>query len=172
MNVYAEVREMMKMPMTRLKARYAEAFGEATRSSNREYLVKRIAWRLQAQKEGDLSERARRRAEELANDADLRTRAPWTANGGAGPQIAGTLRVPRRDREPQSGAMLVREYKGQRVAVKVLSKGYEFEGEVYRSLSAIANKVTGSHWNGKLFFNLAAVPGTNGASDEQSEATA
>lgn len=71
MNVYAEVRVMAKMPMADLKARYAELFGEQTRSGNRDYLVRRIAWRLQARAEGDLSERARKRAAELADDADL-----------------------------------------------------------------------------------------------------
>lgn len=70
MNVYAEVRAMAKMPMADLKARYAELFGEQTRSCNRDYLVRRIAWRLQARVEGDLSERARKRAAELADDAE------------------------------------------------------------------------------------------------------
>ena len=50
--------------------------------------------------------------------------------------------------------MLSRPYKGRDVMVLVLEKGYEYEGEVYRSLSAVAKAVTGSHWNGKLFFGL------------------
>ena len=59
-----------------LREKHLEVFGEETGSYHKEFLRKRIAWRLQAVAEGDLSERARRRAEELANDADLRTRAP------------------------------------------------------------------------------------------------
>ena len=47
-----------------------------------------------------------------------------------------------------------REYKGRRVIVKVLLNGFEFDGEIYRSLSAIAHEVTGTKWNGFLFFNL------------------
>ena len=50
--------------------------------------------------------------------------------------------------------MLTRKYRGQLVAVKVLAKGFEYDGENYRSLSAVAKVVTGSHWNGLLFFGL------------------
>ena len=67
----------------RLRDRYAELFGEETRANNKPWLVKRIAWRLQALAEGDLSERALQRAAALAIDADLRMmphapfRWPW-----------------------------------------------------------------------------------------------
>ena len=59
-----------------LRETYHEVFGEETRSRHKEFLWKRIAWRLQANEEGDLSERAKRRAAELANDADIRVRVP------------------------------------------------------------------------------------------------
>ena len=51
-------------------------------------------------------------------------------------------------------ATLNPEYKGRRVIVKVLVNGFEFDGEIYRSLSAIASEVAGTKWNGFLFFNL------------------
>ena len=57
-------------------------------------------------------------------------------------------------RLPPPGTYLEREYKGRRVIVKVLVNGFEFEGEIYRSLSAIASEVAGTKWNGFLFFNL------------------
>ena len=53
-----------------------EVFGEASRSNHKQFLFRRIAWRMQANAYGGLSERARRRALEIANDADLRIRAP------------------------------------------------------------------------------------------------
>ena len=62
--------------MAELRTRYAEVFGETTQAGHRTWLTKRIAWRLQALAEGDLSGRARRRAAELANDADLRLAPP------------------------------------------------------------------------------------------------
>jgi len=76
-----------------LKGRYIEAFGEPTRSGHKDYLVKRIAWRLQVLAEGDITERALRRAQELANDANLRIRAP-TGRRGCRPAGVGHLDEP------------------------------------------------------------------------------
>jgi hypothetical protein len=64
------------MSVGQLRERYLEEFGEIARTRNKQFLRKRVAWRIQALAEGDLSARARRRAEEIANDADLRIRAP------------------------------------------------------------------------------------------------
>src|SRR5262245_45212681 len=76
LNVAREVAALQRLTVLQLRDRYAEVFKETTNVSNRAWLVKRIAWRLQALAEGDLSERARRRAAELANDADLRLNPP------------------------------------------------------------------------------------------------
>src|SRR5256714_9827962 len=67
---------LQRRTMQELRLRYAELFGEATSAKNRTWLLRRVAWRLQALAEGDLSERARQRAAELASDADLRTTVP------------------------------------------------------------------------------------------------
>ncbi len=155
MNVYAELRTLAALPMADLKARYADLFGEQTRSCNRDYLVRRIAWRLQARAEGDLSERARRRAAELADDADLRTRAPAAAAGDDARHLVAPLKPPPSPRLPMPGTLLTRRYKGREIVAKVLEKGFEYEGRVYRSLTAISNEVTGGHWNGHLFFGIA-----------------
>ncbi|MGE0759247.1 MAG: DUF2924 domain-containing protein [Pirellulaceae bacterium] len=72
LNVGKEVAALQRMTVRELRTSYAEVFGETTRAGNKPWLVKRIAWRLQSQAEGDLSERARQRAAELANDADVR----------------------------------------------------------------------------------------------------
>ena len=69
------IEELRSLNVAALKTRYLAAFGEESKSSNKQFLFRRIAWRLQAKVEGDLSERARRRAAEIASDADL-TRAP------------------------------------------------------------------------------------------------
>src|SRR5687768_12855467 len=91
LDVDREVAGLKRMTVTQLRGRYAEAFGEPTNGQNKAWLVKRIAWRLQANAEGDLSERARKRAAELANDADLRTSPPRTK--GPAPAAA-TVEVP------------------------------------------------------------------------------
>lgn len=131
--------------------------GEPTNANNKSWLVKRIAWRLQALAEGDLSERARQRAEELARDADLRVLPPKpTPVGPAAADRTKTGMLPRqgRDRLPPAGTILTREYRGETLQVKVFDHGFEFEGQVYRSLSAVAKVITGAHYNGFLFFKL------------------
>src|SRR6202521_238331 len=145
-----------------LKKRYREVFGEASKSSNKQFLFRRIAWRLQAQVEGDLSERARRRAAEIASDADLRTRAPKGFLPGNAPGNVPWVTdrsQPQRDwRLPAPGSLLTRRLDDRQIVVKVLEEGFEYESRHYRSLSAIAREVTGTRWNGLLFFGLAERP--------------
>jgi hypothetical protein len=151
-----EVAALKRMTGKELRGRYVEVFGEATRTGNKDWLWKRIAWRMQANAAGGLTERARRRAEELANDADLRVRRPPDMPA---PSPASTTRrdkVTFRERagELMPGTVLTRPYKGRTITVTVLDNGFEFEGDVYRSLSAVAKAVTGSHWNGNYFFGV------------------
>ncbi|MCG3138802.1 MAG: hypothetical protein HJJLKODD_02671 [Phycisphaerae bacterium] len=155
-DIEAEMNSLSNLTVMRLRERYAEVFGEPTRSFNKQHLIKRIAWRLQAIREGDLSERARQRARELANDADLRIRPPAKVmdSDQSGGVTTSPFRVKPDDRLPMAGTLLKRVYKGQMIYVRVLPQGFEFNGEVYRSLSAIAHKITGSHWNGYRFFQL------------------
>lgn len=83
--------------MRELKERYAELFGEETRTHNRAWLFKRIAWRIQSLAEGDLSERAKQRAAQLAHDADLRLSPPKVdqpARVAVGPTATGPLPDP------------------------------------------------------------------------------
>ena len=76
------IEELRTLSVLQLQNRFRELFGEKSTSSNRDHLFRRIAWRLQSRVLGDLSDRARQRASELADDADLRLRAPasfWRA---------------------------------------------------------------------------------------------
>jgi hypothetical protein len=155
LNVAKEVAALKRMTVNELRAKYAEVFGEGTPGNNKPWLIKRIAWRLQALAEGDLSERARRRAAELANDAELRMNPPRTIPMSVVPAErtkTATLRVTADSRLPVLGSIITRVYKGQRLQVQVLADGFEFEGQRYKSLSAVAKAITGSHCNGYLFF--------------------
>lgn len=159
-DIYREIKELSRMTVGELREKYLEVFGEETRSRHKEFLRKRIAWRIQALVEGGLSERAKRRAEELANDADLRLRTPRDRVGSDLREVKARPRSshisPSRDsRLPLPGTLLTREYRGRDIVVKVLDDGFEFQGRRYRSLSAIAKEVTGSKWNGFLFFGIA-----------------
>ena len=152
LNIVNEVAALDRLTVGQLRQRFAELFGEATLASNRAWLVKRIAWRMQALAEGDLSERARRRAAELARDADLRLNAPRSQTTPATSLEPVTVPAPVDHRLPPPGTILTRPYKGQRVQVQVLTEGFAYAGRVYPSLSAVAKAVTGSHCNGFHFF--------------------
>ena len=157
MNVGKEVAALKRMTVRELRARYAQVFGEETQAGNKPWLVKRIAWRLQSLAEGDLSERARQRAAKLANDADVRLSPPKAKPASptpAGRTKTAALVVKGNDRLPPPGTIITRQYKDHTLQVKVLPGGLEFEGEVYKSLSAVAKAITGQHCSGYYFFRL------------------
>jgi hypothetical protein len=156
LNIAKEVAVLRRMTTKQLRARYAEVFGEHTQANNKAWLIKRIAWRLQVQAEGDLSERARRRAAELANEADLRLSPPKLpiAATSAGRTTTEAFHGNRDGRLPPPGSVITRVYKGETLQVKVLTTGFEFEGQIYRSLSAAAKAISGQHCNGMAFFRL------------------
>lgn len=146
MNVAKEVAQLERMSPKELRIRYAEVCGESTNTHNKAWLIRRIAWRLQANVEGGLTEQARARATELANDADLRVTAPKSKPALVTPQTPTSALLP--------GTVLTRSYKGRTLRVTVLDDGFEFEGEVFKSLSGVAKHVTGSHCSGNLFFKV------------------
>ena len=152
-----ELATLTHMGVSELRGKYAELLGEPTRTGNKTWLVRRIAWRLQAIVGGDLSERARRRAEELAHDADLRLTAPpgaQTTPAAIPDPTKPTLKLRSDSRVPPPGTVLTRSYKGRTLRVQVLAHGFLYAGHTYPSLSAVAKAVTGSHCNGYLFFRL------------------
>jgi Protein of unknown function (DUF2924) len=159
MSMAKQLAALKHLGVCALRTRYAEVFGEETRAGNKTWLLKRVAWRMQALEEGDLSERARQRAAELANDADLRLSPPRvpeppTESGPTGGTQVTDISLTMDHRLPPPGTILTRAYKGQALQVMVLQNGFEYEGQTYRTLSALAKAITGSHCNGFLFFGL------------------
>jgi hypothetical protein len=152
LNIVNEVATLERLSIGQLQQRFADVFGEATPASNRTWLVKRIAWRLQALAEGDLSERARRRAAELARDADLCLNPPRSKITPTIPQQPVSVPASMDPRLPPPGTILTRPYKGQQLHVQVLNDGFAYAGNVYSSLSAVAKAITGTHANGFHFF--------------------
>ena len=153
----AEIENLRQMKVGALRAKYREVCGEEPRSSNKQLLFRRIAWRLQAKVEGDLSERARRRALEIADDADLRILAPdgfFAESAPAATRLPERAGAGRDRRLPAPGTLLARQFENRRIVVKVLENGFEYQSQQYRSLSAIAREITGTRWNGLLFFGL------------------
>ena len=157
MNVDKALSALEQMTVGQLRQKYAEIFGEPTHGRHKQYLIKRIIWRMQANAYGGLSERALQRARALANLADLRLTAPRPGTSSA---MTATRAIapaaPADDRLPQPGTIVTRVYKGRTLQVEVLADGFAFDGERYDSLTAVARAATGSHWNGYLFFGLKA----------------
>ena len=156
--VLMEIENLRRATLADLRSKFRDLFQEPTQSRHREHLFRRIAWRLQALAEGDLSERAFRRAQEIARDADLRKVAPRDFLQVDGEPVQTTVsgRNHRRpdSRLPLPGVVLSRKWKGRTILVDVLADGFRYENRHYSSLSAIAVAITGTRWNGIAFFGL------------------
>jgi hypothetical protein len=169
MNLDDDLAALPTLTMAQLRQRYAELFGEASHATNKTWLIRRLAWRLQALALGDLSQRARDRAAQLANDADLRLSPPKSPFAQPSAPVrqqpaalaSGVAALPPDPRLPPPGTVLTRVYKGQQLEVTVLASGFAFQGKVFLSLSALAKAITGSHCNGYHFFRLTKFPATN-----------
>jgi len=157
-SVTAQIQALRQMKVAELRVRWRELYGEDTRSCNRDYLWRRLAWRVQELAFGGLSERAKARLAELAEHVDLRFRPPrgWkdAIEAATAPRPALETGPVRDSRLPKPGTVLSHPYRGHDIRVTVLDKGFEWQGRPYRSLSAIAREVTGQRWNGLLFFGL------------------
>lgn len=148
----AQLVTLDKLTVAELVEKYREVFGVPTRTRNKDYLRKRVAWRIQELAEGGLSEKALARIEQLASEAPVRWRTPVSA-ADAAPAIEVT--TPQRDpRLPPVGSILHRTHGGVDHQVTVLEDGFEYRGERHASLSRVARTIAGTPWNGFLFFGL------------------
>jgi len=161
--IHKEIESLRQMTTAQLKEKYREVFGEESRSNHKQFLFRRIAWRIQANAWGGLSERARRRALEIANDADLRIRAPknFLKEEPDKRRTAEACIPPTADpRLPLPGARLVRRFRGKDVIVHVRPDGgFECNGRIYKSLSRAVTEATGTRWDGFAFYGLGHRPG-------------
>jgi hypothetical protein len=149
-DVQREIKRLSKLTVGELRTEHERVAGEPLRSNNRDFLTKRILWQLQACALGGLTERCRARARELSRESDIRMRPPDQIHEA----VASTVVTPGNAGVSPAGSLITKVYRGRRLVVKVLDRGFEYEGTEYRSLSAIAQKVTGTKWNGRLFFGL------------------
>ncbi|MCA3424912.1 MAG: DUF2924 domain-containing protein [Roseomonas sp.] len=122
-----------------LKAQWRSLFGSEPPPYNRRFLESRLAYRIQELAYGGLKPETIARLEALGEQID-------------GGNI--TLRRIRQEQRPIVGTRLLREYQGVEHVVTVTREGFEYQGRPYQSLSAIARAITGTRWNGWLFFGL------------------
>ena len=142
-----ELTRLDEKSVPELLAVYREVFGRTSPSRHRQNLLRRIAWGLQCNGEYFLSKKALQRVAELVDPYDLRVSTATRIPG----------RVQETPRQPIPGTVICRTYKGEVLEVRVLEDGFEFAGQEFGSLSAVAKHITGSHWNGNLFFGTRSV---------------
>ena len=144
------------MTVAELRQKHLELYGTETRSHHKDQLFKRLAWRIQELEYGGLSNRAKRRAEEIANDIDARFLPPRKLKRSEDdPHEILPARVKAIGLHPAPGTILRREHRGQVHEVLVLENGrFEYQNRVFRSLSGIAKEITGTIWSGPLYFGL------------------
>ena len=145
-----QIETLKEMPLKELRDIYFQHFPDKKAvSSNRTYLWRRIAYKMQELEQGGLSPSTLQKLRSLMTDYDP------VNNTALKPQTAHSSGCPRRDRRlPLSVTLITKQYKGTTIQVKTLEKGFEYGGKIYKSLTAIAKEVTGAHWNGYLFFDL------------------
>lgn len=154
-----EIASLPELTVNELRERFGEVLGYASHSRNRQFLIRKLTWAIQARQWGDIPPQARARAHELADFRFLRVRMPRDAQIGVPVEPGSSvtrkkIRLSRDPRLPMPGAILTKEYDGKRIEVRVLEDGFEYNNQRYRSLSAIAREITGTSWNGFLFFSI------------------
>lgn len=158
--LHEEIAHLTTLPAHALESRHEALFGRKPETNHRQFLFRKIAWRIQADREGGLSEATKELANALAQEAPLRTRIMRNAAkrlaGMNSDQTATTVLPTGHDsRLPMPGGVIVKQFKGETLVVKVLADGFEFRDRRYKSLSAIALDLTGTKWNGFVFFGVA-----------------
>ena len=140
-----QVAQLSKLSFPELQERWRSLFGSEPPAYHRRFLVKRLAYRIQELAYGGLSEATRSQMADILQDAGLDEQA----------SIPGRGRTQKRPNDlPLAGTRLVRIWNGDRHEVTTIQGGFEYQGRRYRSLSAIAKAITGTHWNGRAFFGL------------------
>ena len=145
-SVLASITALATLPMPALKERWRELFQNEPPAFNRPYLISRLTYRIQELAYGGLSPATTARLEAIASDERYIDRET------AKKRIQG---------RPVTGTRLIREWQGTDHAVTVLEDGFEYLGRPYKSLSAVANAITGTRWSGPLFFGLRAQGGNS-----------
>ena len=137
--VLGRLAALQAAPIATLKRQWRELYGKEPPPFSRSYITSRLAYRIQELAYGGLKPETRARLEALGEQLD-------------GGNVV--LRRVRADSRPLPGTRLVREWQGVQHVVTVRSDDFEYEGRPYQSLSAIARHITGTRWNGWVFFGL------------------
>lgn len=147
-NVADRIEKLYELSSGQLMAEYTRLTGESYYTRNRKSLIRKIAWLYQTADSPPLSQMALDRVDELVKDSKLRTKPPQDFNF----DIPKRIRTKKLELKP--GTILTKTYNGEDYEVVILDRGFLWDNKIFRSISAVAKAITGSHWNGKLFFGL------------------
>ena len=154
-NISDQIPSLKDQTLETLQERYKEVFDtNKTFSNNKVFLWRRIAYRLQEQEYGELSQEIKARIGSLIQQYDpVNNKALRPTVTSAGKEVV-ALPSMRDKRLPIPGTVIYKRYKGKDIQVRVMEKGFEYNKKYYKTLSAISEEITGAHWNGYSFFNL------------------
>lgn len=152
-DVPAQLAALETMNAPGLVAAYRDLYGEPTRTRNVAYLRKRLGYRLQELAYGGLPASALERIAELGDGIPERWRMRQAEKAGLIEPPPQPLE-PRDPRIPPVGTVLRRVHNGVTHEVIVCAEGFEHAGVRFKTLSAVAKHITGTPWNGFLFFAL------------------
>ncbi len=144
-SIAEEIAELRGLHVRDLVVRYKAVYGKPPRVKHRDHLWRRIAWKIQERAFGGLSGAARKKLDELIAEIDVPLVAEQTETNKPVKRVNG---------EPAIGTTLVRVWHGQEIHATRTEEGWEHDGVVYRSLTALAMAATGSHRSGRAFFGL------------------
>jgi hypothetical protein len=144
-NLEAEIERLPSLSLPDLRQRWKMLFGHpAPKSLRRNFLARALAYQMQVEAYGGLSATTKRRLREIASAV---------RNGDASVVIGGNRIKP--------GTQMIRQWQSTTHTVTALAAGFEWNGRTYKSLSAVANAITGTNWNGFVFFGIKRAPTGN-----------
>lgn len=150
----SEIMELKEKSLDELRAKYEELFpGQQAPSNNKVFLWRKIAYRIQELEHGGVSTENQSKIQELIQQYDPINNKALRSDTATENQPK-KQRLIRDKRLPIPGTVIIKEYKGIKLEVKVLESGFEYNNKAYKSLTAVAKEVTSAHWNGYLFFKL------------------
>src|SRR6202158_3711988 len=141
----AEIGRLPALSLLELRNRWKTLFGHpAPKSLRRNFLARAVAYQMQVDAYGGLSVATRRRLREIA----------IAVRNGDANAVLGSVRI-------KPGTQMIRHWQDTTHTVTALAEGFEWNGRTYKSLSAVANAITGTNWNGFAFFGIKRAPSGN-----------
>lgn len=161
----ARIAALQDMSVNQLRREWVILFGNHPYTTrNRTFLIKRLTWRIKTLLNGGLTERALKRAEEIADETLIRMKPREFREVQQVVHSDLPTNTPIENMPP--GTIISRTYKGKKYEVTVLGKNrYAFNGKIYNNITAIAWEICGYRKSGNLFFNLPMTPRSQNADE-------